>query len=91
MLRCGKSQTQGLLPRPWFPVPNGCPLPLPSPTDCLGSHFTWLQAVFTNFPALLQFVSGLKCVAGLCPRDFEDYGCVCRFEMEGLPVDKSDR
>uniref|UniRef100_A0A8C7AS83 Otoconin-90 n=1 Tax=Neovison vison TaxID=452646 RepID=A0A8C7AS83_NEOVI len=58
--------------------------------DCLGSHFTWLQAVFTNFPALLQFVSGLKCVAGLCPRDFEDYGCVCRFEMEGLPVDKSD-
>lgn len=68
-------------------VPSRCPLP----TDCLGSHFTWLQAVFTNFPALLQFVSGLKCVAGLCPRDFEDYGCVCRFEMEGLPVDKSDR
>ncbi|XP_047579743.1 LOW QUALITY PROTEIN: otoconin-90 [Lutra lutra] len=58
--------------------------------DCLGSHFTWLQAVFTNFPALLQFVSGLKCVAGLCPRDFEDYGCACRFEMEGLPVDESD-
>ncbi|XP_032171441.1 otoconin-90 isoform X2 [Mustela erminea] len=58
--------------------------------DCLGSHFTWLQAVFTNFPALLQFVSGLKCVAGLCPRDFEDYGCVCRFEMEGLPVDETD-
>uniref|UniRef100_A0A671FMK3 Otoconin-90 n=1 Tax=Rhinolophus ferrumequinum TaxID=59479 RepID=A0A671FMK3_RHIFE len=57
--------------------------------DCLGSHFTWLQAVFTNFPALLQFVSGLRCVAGLCPRDLEDYGCACRFEMEGLPVDES--
>uniref|UniRef100_A0A8C6QS04 Otoconin-90 n=1 Tax=Nannospalax galili TaxID=1026970 RepID=A0A8C6QS04_NANGA len=58
--------------------------------DCLGSHFTWLQAVFTNFPLLLQFVNGMKCVAGLCPRDFEDYGCACRFEMEGLPVDESD-
>ncbi|XDC78292.1 hypothetical protein R6Z07F_009465 [Ovis aries] len=58
--------------------------------DCLGSHFTWLQAVFTNFPALLQFVNGMRCVAGLCPRDFEDYGCACRFEMEGLPVDQSD-
>uniref|UniRef100_A0A8C5L1P8 Otoconin 90 n=1 Tax=Jaculus jaculus TaxID=51337 RepID=A0A8C5L1P8_JACJA len=59
--------------------------------DCLGSHFTWLQAVFTNFPLLLQFVNGMKCVAGLCPRDFEDYGCSCRFEMEGLPLDESDR
>ncbi|XP_061027716.1 otoconin-90 [Eubalaena glacialis] len=58
--------------------------------DCLGAHFTWLQDVFTNFPAMLQFVSGMKCVAGLCPRDFEDYGCACRFEMEGLPVDESD-
>uniref|UniRef100_G1PY06 Otoconin 90 n=1 Tax=Myotis lucifugus TaxID=59463 RepID=G1PY06_MYOLU len=58
--------------------------------DCLGSHFTWLQAVFTSFPALLQFVGGLRCVAGLCPRDLEDYGCACRFEMEGLPVDESD-
>ncbi|XP_004414063.1 PREDICTED: otoconin-90 [Odobenus rosmarus divergens] len=58
--------------------------------DCLGSHFTWLQAVFTNFPALLQFVSGMKCVASLCPRDFEDYGCACRFEMEGPPVDEAD-
>ncbi|KAM5315098.1 otoconin-90 [Glossophaga mutica] len=58
--------------------------------DCLGSHFTWLQAVFTNFPALLQFVSGMRCVAGLCPRDLEDYGCACRFEMEGLPMDASD-
>ncbi|XP_045716921.1 otoconin-90 [Phyllostomus hastatus] len=58
--------------------------------DCLGSHFTWLQAVFTNFPALLQFVSGLRCVAGLCPRDLEDYGCACRFEMEGPPVDAPD-
>ncbi|XP_077019429.1 otoconin-90 [Tamandua tetradactyla] len=58
--------------------------------DCLGPHFTWLQAVFTNFPALLQFVSGLRCAAGLCPRDLEDYGCACRFEMEGLPLDEPD-
>ncbi|XP_048214593.1 otoconin-90 [Perognathus longimembris pacificus] len=58
--------------------------------DCLGSHFTWLQAVFTNFPLLLQFVNGLQCVAGLCPRDLEDYGCACRFEMEGMPLDESD-
>ncbi|XP_058524346.1 otoconin-90 isoform X3 [Ochotona princeps] len=58
--------------------------------DCLGSHFTWLQAVFTNFPALLQFMNGMKCVAGLCPREFEDYGCACRFEMEGLPMDEPD-
>uniref|UniRef100_G3SVI6 Otoconin 90 n=1 Tax=Loxodonta africana TaxID=9785 RepID=G3SVI6_LOXAF len=58
--------------------------------DCLGSHFTWLEAVFTNFPILLQFVNGMKCVADLCPRDLKDYGCACRFEMEGLPVDESD-
>ncbi|XP_059103870.1 otoconin-90 isoform X2 [Peromyscus eremicus] len=59
--------------------------------ECLGPHFTWLQAVFTNFPLLLQFVNSMRCVTGLCPRDFEDYGCACRFEMEGLPVDESDR
>ncbi|XP_054841879.1 otoconin-90 [Eublepharis macularius] len=58
--------------------------------DCLGSHFTWLQSIFTNFPALLTFVSKLKCVTDLCPRDFEDYGCACRYEMEGLPVDEVD-
>ncbi|NXS52221.1 OC90 protein, partial [Brachypteracias leptosomus] len=58
--------------------------------DCLGSHFTWLQAIFTNFPALLNFVNKMKCVTGFCPRDFEDYGCSCRFEMEGLPVDEAD-
>ncbi|NWI26169.1 OC90 protein, partial [Sula dactylatra] len=58
--------------------------------DCLGSHFTWLQSVFTNFPALLNFVNKMKCVTGFCPRDFEDYGCSCRFEMEGLPVDEAD-
>ncbi|XP_075444578.1 otoconin-90 [Ascaphus truei] len=58
--------------------------------DCLGSHFTWLQSIFTNFPALLNFVSKLKCVTGLCPKDFEDYGCTCRFEMEGLPIDATD-
>ncbi|GAB0181528.1 otoconin-90 [Grus japonensis] len=59
-------------------------------TDCLGSHFTWLQSIFTNFPALLNFVNKMKCVTGFCPRDFEDYGCSCRFEMEGLPVDEAD-
>ncbi|XP_043847586.1 otoconin-90 [Dromiciops gliroides] len=58
--------------------------------DCLGSHFTWLQAIFTNFPALIHFVNKLKCAAGLCPKDFEDYGCSCRFEMEGEPIDETD-
>ncbi|NWV69404.1 OC90 protein, partial [Malurus elegans] len=58
--------------------------------DCLGSHFTWLQSIFTNFPALLNFVNKMKCVTGFCPRDFEDYGCSCRFEMEGLPMDAAD-
>ncbi|XP_067323132.1 otoconin-90 isoform X2 [Anolis sagrei] len=58
--------------------------------DCLGSHFTWLQSIFTNFPALLNFVNKMKCVTGICPREFEDYGCACRFEMEGLPVDEVD-
>ncbi|KFV44369.1 Otoconin-90, partial [Tyto alba] len=58
--------------------------------DCLGSHFTWLQSIFTNFPALLKFVNKMKCATGFCPRDFEDYGCSCRFEMEGLPVDEAD-
>ncbi|KFZ62447.1 Otoconin-90, partial [Podiceps cristatus] len=58
--------------------------------DCLGSHFTWLQSIFTNFPALLNFVNKMKCVTGFCPRDFEDYGCSCRFEMEGLPMDEVD-
>lgn len=84
--------------RRFYPPEKGAPsstlapgVPCSPPPDCLGSHFTWLQAVFTNFPALLQFVNGMRCVAGLCPRDFEDYGCACRFEMEGLPVDQSDR
>ncbi|XP_069709242.1 otoconin-90 [Phaenicophaeus curvirostris] len=58
--------------------------------DCLGSHFTWLQSIFNNFPALLNFVNKMKCVTGFCPRDFEDYGCSCRFEMEGLPMDEAD-
>ncbi|XP_018425478.1 PREDICTED: otoconin-90 [Nanorana parkeri] len=58
--------------------------------DCLGSQFTWLQVIFTNFPSLLNFVSKLKCVTDLCPRDLEDYGCACRFELEGLPVDEVD-
>nr|XP_033785769.1 otoconin-90 [Geotrypetes seraphini] len=58
--------------------------------NCLGSHFTWLQSILTNFPALFNFVNKLKCVTGLCPKDFEDYGCSCRFEMEGLPADPVD-
>ncbi|XP_030045783.1 otoconin-90 [Microcaecilia unicolor] len=58
--------------------------------DCLGSHFTWLQSILTNFPALFNFVNKLKCVTGLCPKDFEDYGCSCRFEMEGIPADPVD-
>ncbi|KAM5158172.1 uncharacterized protein ACMZJ9_009419 [Mantella aurantiaca] len=58
--------------------------------DCLGSQFTWLQVIFTNFPSLLNFVSKLKCVTGLCPKDLEDYGCACRFELEGLPIDEVD-
>ncbi|KAM4704916.1 uncharacterized protein WCC33_009730 [Rhinophrynus dorsalis] len=58
--------------------------------DCLGSHFTWLQTIYTNFPALLNFVSKLKCVTGLCPKDLEDYGCACRYDMEGLPIDATD-
>nr|XP_034980315.1 otoconin-90 [Zootoca vivipara] len=58
--------------------------------DCLGSQFTWLQSIFTSFPALLNFVSKMRCVTGICPRDFEDYGCTCRFEMEGLPADEFD-
>ncbi|OCT77176.1 hypothetical protein XELAEV_18032372mg [Xenopus laevis] len=58
--------------------------------DCLGSQFTWLQVIFTNFPALLNFVSKLKCVTGLCPKDLEDYGCTCRYEMEGQPIDETD-
>ncbi|XP_073446534.1 otoconin-90 [Dendrobates tinctorius] len=58
--------------------------------DCLGSHFTWLQVIFTNFPALLNFASKLKCVTGLCPKDLEDYGCACRYELEGLPIDAAD-
>ncbi|KAE8599684.1 hypothetical protein XENTR_v10017282 [Xenopus tropicalis] len=58
--------------------------------DCLGSQFTWLQVIFTNFPALLNFVSKLKCVTGLCPKDLEDYGCACRYEMEGQPIDGTD-
>ncbi|XP_068094516.1 uncharacterized protein [Hyperolius riggenbachi] len=58
--------------------------------ECLGSHFTWLQVIFTNFPALLNFVSKLKCVTGLCPKDLENYGCACRYELEGLAVDQAD-
>lgn len=83
----GSPRHRGSFLDPGSQSPPRCPLP----ADCLGSHFTWLQAVFTNFPALLQFVSAMKCVASLCPRDFEDYGCACRFEMEGPPVDESDR
>ncbi|OPJ88380.1 HERV-H LTR-associating protein 1 [Patagioenas fasciata monilis] len=72
------------------PYRPGVTLKLYSATNCLGSHFTWLQSIFTNFPALLNFVNKMKCRTGFCPRDFEDYGCSCRFEMEGLPVDEAD-
>nr|XP_020473341.1 uncharacterized protein LOC109970256 [Monopterus albus] len=59
-------------------------------TDCLGLRFTWLHSVFDNFPSLLKFVLKLRCVTGLCPRDLEDYGCVCRYIPAGNPVDSLD-
>uniref|UniRef100_A0A3Q3JND6 Phospholipase A2-like central domain-containing protein n=1 Tax=Monopterus albus TaxID=43700 RepID=A0A3Q3JND6_MONAL len=58
--------------------------------DCLGLRFTWLHSVFDNFPSLLKFVLKLRCVTGLCPRDLEDYGCVCRYIPAGNPVDSLD-
>eukprot|EP00062_Callorhinchus_milii_P015517 gi/632965984/ref/XP_007899162.1/ PREDICTED: otoconin-90 [Callorhinchus milii] len=61
-----------------------------SSSDCLGTHFTWLQSVFDSFPAFYSFVNKLKCVTGYCPKDFENYGCVCRFREEGLPADETD-
>lgn len=62
----------------------------PSP-DCLELHFTWLQAVFTNFHCAAPVREWYEVRGWALPRDFEDYGCACRFEMEGLPVDQSDR
>ncbi|RVE61259.1 hypothetical protein OJAV_G00168960 [Oryzias javanicus] len=59
-------------------------------TDCLGLRFTWLHAVFHNFPSLLNFASKLRCASGICPRDLEDYGCSCRYEARGKPVDPLD-
>ncbi|KAM4552070.1 otoconin-90 [Odontesthes bonariensis] len=58
--------------------------------DCLGPRFTWLHAVFDNFPSLLSFVWRLRCASGLCPRDLEDYGCSCRYVAAGNPVDPLD-
>ncbi|MED6272837.1 hypothetical protein CHARACLAT_000795 [Characodon lateralis] len=58
--------------------------------DCLGPRFTWLHAVFDNFPSLLSFVSKLQCASGLCPRDLEDYGCSCRYVASGNPVGPLD-
>ncbi|XP_058483233.1 otoconin-90 [Solea solea] len=59
-------------------------------TDCLGLRFTWLHALFDNFPSLLSFAVRLHCETGLCPRDLEDYGCSCRFVAAGSPVDPLD-
>ncbi|MEQ2223970.1 hypothetical protein ILYODFUR_002578 [Ilyodon furcidens] len=58
--------------------------------DCLGLRFTWLHAVFDNFPSLLSFVSKLQCASGVCPRDLEDYGCSCRYVASGNPVGPLD-
>ncbi|XP_038143391.1 otoconin-90-like, partial [Cyprinodon tularosa] len=58
--------------------------------DCLGPRFTWLNAVFDNFPLLLSFVSKLRCTSGVCPRDLEDYGCSCKYVASGNPVDPLD-
>ncbi|XP_010778103.1 otoconin-90, partial [Notothenia coriiceps] len=59
-------------------------------TDCLGLRFTWLHSVFDNFPSLLSFSLKLRCATGICPRDLEDYGCSCRYESSGNPVDPLD-
>ncbi|XP_041847601.1 otoconin-90 [Melanotaenia boesemani] len=59
-------------------------------SDCLGQRFTWIHAVFHNFPSLLNFVWKLRCVSGICPRDLEDYGCSCRYVAVGNPVDPLD-
>ncbi|XP_062337569.1 otoconin-90 [Osmerus eperlanus] len=58
--------------------------------DCLGMRFTWLHAVFDNFPGLLRFTLKLRCSARLCPRHMEDYGCSCRHLAVGDPVDAMD-
>lgn len=86
---CVHANITHVRPTPASPPLTRCFMAVLFP-DCLGSHFTWLQSIFTNFPALLNFVNKMKCVTGFCPRDFEDYGCSCRFEMEGLPVDEAD-
>ncbi|OWK61526.1 Otoconin-90 [Lonchura striata] len=86
---CAHANIARVSPTPASPPFTSCFMAVLFP-DCLGSHFTWLQSIFTNFPALLNFVNRMKCVTGFCPRDFEDYGCSCRFEMEGLPVDEVD-
>uniref|UniRef100_A0A3P9LDL1 Otoconin 90 n=1 Tax=Oryzias latipes TaxID=8090 RepID=A0A3P9LDL1_ORYLA len=57
---------------------------------CLGLRFTWLHAIFHNFPSLLNFASKLRCASGICPRDLEDYGCSCRYAARGNPVDPLD-
>uniref|UniRef100_A0A3B3CP94 Otoconin 90 n=1 Tax=Oryzias melastigma TaxID=30732 RepID=A0A3B3CP94_ORYME len=64
---------------------------IPLLSDCLGLRFTWLHAVFQNFPSLLNFASKLHCASGICPRDLEDYGCSCRYAARGNPVDPLDQ
>ncbi|XP_069026086.1 otoconin-90 [Embiotoca jacksoni] len=58
--------------------------------DCVGLSFTWLHTLFHNFPSLLNFATKLRCAAGICPRDLEDYGCSCRYVAAGNPVDPLD-
>ncbi|XP_069576574.1 otoconin-90 [Brachyistius frenatus] len=58
--------------------------------DCVGLSFTWLHSLFHNFPSLLNFATKLRCAAGICPRDLEDYGCSCRYVAAGNPVDPLD-
>ncbi|KAG7267846.1 hypothetical protein CRUP_000718 [Coryphaenoides rupestris] len=58
--------------------------------DCLGQRFTWLHALLDNFPSLVNFAARLRCVAGICPRDLEDYGCSCRHREAGEPQDPLD-
>ncbi|CAL8277392.1 unnamed protein product [Lota lota] len=58
--------------------------------DCLGLRFTWLHALLDSFPSLVNFAARLRCGAGLCPRDLEDYGCSCRHREAGEPLDPLD-
>ncbi|KAM8838416.1 otoconin-90 [Synchiropus picturatus] len=58
--------------------------------DCIGLRFSWLHSVFQDLPAVLNFALKLRCATGLCPRELEDYGCMCRFQPAGGAVDTLD-